>query len=91
MRGSAQRIPGRPVMAALRAAWQGLFRPVHPDQREALPPCGNPAPKPFVSRTSDQRARPFGIRAQVALLPETPTRQVGYIPLPHHPTVRCRP
>ncbi len=88
MRGSAQRVPGRSVTAALRAAWQGLSSPVHPGQGGALLPCGTPAPERFASRTTDRRVRPFGIRAQRALPSGTSARKVGAIPLPPYPHMR---
>lgn len=83
MRGSAQRIPGRPVLAALRAAWQGLSSPVHPGQEEALPLVGSPAQARSAPCTHGQRVRPLGTRAQGALLPENPAPASGMLPRPH--------
>jgi hypothetical protein len=51
MRGSAQRVPGRPVSAALRAAWKGLSSPVHPGQEAALPLHAPPAQGSFMPCT----------------------------------------
>ncbi len=42
MRGSAQTDPDDAAPAALRAAWQGLSRPVHPGQEGELPLIGSP-------------------------------------------------
>lgn len=84
MRGSAQIDPGGAVSSALRAAWKGLFSPVHPDQEGALPLCGTPASEPFRSDTSDRWVRPLGTRAQRALLSETSARQ-GKRPLSPDP------
>jgi hypothetical protein len=90
MRGRAlECVSGRAETAAHRAAWEGISPPSTPDQEEALPLVGSPASEPFGSGTSDQRMRPFGIRAQGALLPETPAQGVGFIPLPPHPCRRC--
>lgn len=72
MRGSALRAPAGPDPRGLARA----FRPVHPDQEGGLAPLlDHPAsglPRPD---TSGQRVRPFGYRAQGALLPETPARK----------------
>ena len=85
MRGSAQLIPGRPEMAAFRAAWEGLSCPVHPGQEEALPLVGSPAQGRAAPCTQGRRVRPLGTRAQGALLPETPARRVGSPPSAHPP------
>ena len=85
MRGSALRAPAGPVPRGLA----GAFRPVHPDQEGGLAPSlDHPAsglPRPD---TSGQRVRPFGIRAQGALLPETPARTGDAVPFPPLPR-RC--
>lgn len=78
MRGSAQPVSGRPKPAAHRAAWQGLFGPVHPDQEGALSLVGSPASDLSGSDTSGQRVRPFACRVQGALLPETPAPNKAY-------------
>lgn len=80
MRGSAQPTPGRPVSAALRAAWQGLSSPVHPGQEEAWPLIGSPAQDRSTACTQGQGVRPLGTRAQVAWLPETPANASGMPP-----------
>jgi hypothetical protein len=85
MRGSALRAPATPVPPRGSA---GAFRPVHPDQEEALPLVGSPASEASRSDTSSQRVRPFGIRAQGALLPEAPA-QKGNAPFLRYPW-RCR-
>ena len=90
MRGRAQLIAGRPSLAALRAAWQGLFSPVHPDQEEPWPLVGSPAPERLKRPAKGRRVRPLETRVQGALLPETPAREGGHGPLPHHPRHRCR-
>lgn len=89
MRGSAPRISGRAENPCARRGLAGDFIPVHPRPKRAWLPCGNPAPERFASRTSDRRVRPLGTRAQGALLPETPARNVGFIPLPPLPLRRC--
>ena len=84
MRGSAQRVPGRPVTAALRAAWQGSLQPpCTPGQGGALLPCGTPALERIASNTSDRRVRPFGIRAQRALPSVASARKEAEPPSAH--------
>ena len=102
MRGSALRASGGAVTPSAPRGLAGDVIPVHPDQEEALPLVGSPAPERFTSGTTDRRVRPLGTRAQGALLPETPacraiaaeqrrrTRNVGLIPLPPYPRRRCR-
>jgi hypothetical protein len=89
MRGSALRAPGGEFPPPLPRGLAGAFRPVHPDQEEALPLCGTPASEPFSSDTSDRRVHPLGTRAQGALLPETPAWTGGTAPFPHYPRIRC--
>ena len=85
MRGSALRAPAEPVPRGLA----GAFRPMHPDQEGGLAPSlDHPASEPSRSDTSGQRVRPFGIRAQGALLPETPARTGDAVPFPPLPR-RC--
>ena len=85
MRGSALRAPAEPVPRGLA----GATRPVHPDQEGGLAPSlDHPASEPSRSDTMAQRVRPFGIRAQGALLPETPARNGGPPPFPPYPR-RC--
>ena len=88
MRGSALRILGYAGLLAPPRVLAGDFIPVHPDQEAALPLCGTPASEPSRSDTSGQRVRPFGIRAQGALLPETPARTGDAVPFPPLPR-RC--
>lgn len=90
MRGSALRASGGAANPCAPRGLAGDFVPVHPNQEVALPLVGSPAPEHFVSGTTDRRVRPFGIRAQGALLPETPARKVGYIPFPPYPRIRNR-
>lgn len=85
MRGSALCAPARPVPRGLA----GAFSPVHPDQEGGLAPSlDHPASEPSRSDTVDQRVRPFGIRAQGALLPETPAQTGDTVPFPPLPR-RC--
>ena len=88
MRGSALRAPAGEDPPHSPRGLAGAFRPVHPDQEAALPLCGTPASEPSRSDTSGQRVRPFGIRAQGALLPETPARTGDAVPFPPFPR-RC--
>jgi hypothetical protein len=86
MRGSAPCAPAEPVPPR---GLRGAFSPVDPDQEGGLAPSlDHPAsglPRPD---TSGQRVRPFGIRAQGALLPETPARKGA--PFPLYPRIGCR-
>ena len=86
MRGSALRAPAGNTPPYLPRGLAGAFRPVHPDQEEGLAPSlDHPAsglPRPD---TSGQRVRPFGIRAQGALLPEAPASKEGPPPFPPYP------
>lgn len=103
MRGSALRASGRAVIPCASRGLAGAFQPRAPQPRGALPLVGSPASERFASDSSDRSVRPFGIRAQGALLPETPacsavaatqrrrTRKVGHLPLPAHPPFRFRP
>ena len=88
MRGSALRAPAGKIPPQSPRGLAGAFRPVHPDQEGALPLCGTPASEPAGSDTSGQRVRPFGIRTQGALLPETPARTGDAVPFPPLPR-RC--
>ena len=88
MRGSALRAPAGRVPPQSPRGLAGAFRPMHPDQEGALPLCGTPASEPAGSDTSGQRVRPFGIRAQGALLPETPAWKEGPPPFPPYPRHR---
>ena len=85
MRGSALRVSGEADHPCAPRGLAGVFHPVHPDQEGALPLVGSPASERFASDTSDRRICPLGPRTQGALLPETPARQVGFIPLPPIP------
>jgi len=88
MRGSALRGPAGKVPPQFPRGLAGAFRPVHPDQEEALPLCGTPASEPSRSDTSGRGVRPLGTRAQGALLPETPALKGGPPPFPPYPR-RC--
>ena len=72
MRGSAQRISWHTGNGCASRGLAGDIHPRAPRPRGALPLVGSPAPERFASDTTDRRVRPFGIRAQGALLPETP-------------------
>lgn len=79
MRGSALRGPGGAVPLASPRGLAGASGPVHPGQEVGLAPSlDHPA----------RRVRPFGIRAQGALLPEAPVRNRGTAPLPPNPRLR---
>ena len=75
MRCSALRASGVAENPCAPRGLAGAFPPRAPRPRGALPLVGSPAPERFASSTSDRRVRPFGIRAQGALLPETPARK----------------
>ena len=76
MRGSALRAPAGKIPPVPTRGLAGAFRPMHPDQEEGLAPSlDHPASELPSSDTTGQRVRPFGIRAQGALLPETPARK----------------
>jgi hypothetical protein len=89
MRGSALRAPAGRVPPHSPRGLAGAIRPVHPDQEGGLAPSlDHPAsglPRPD---TGGQRVRPFGIRVQGALLPETPASKGGTDPFPPYPR-RC--
>ena len=90
MRGSALRAPAGGIPPYPPRGLAGAFRPVHPDQEEGLAPSlDHPASEASRSDTSGQRVRPFGIRAQGALLPETPARTGAAVPFPPLPR-RCQ-
>ena len=72
MRGSALRASGGAEISGAPRGLAGDFQPRAPRPRGALPLVGSPASKRFASDSTDRRVRPFGIRAQGALLPETP-------------------
>lgn len=80
MRGSAQRIPGRPVLAALRAAWQGLSSPVHPGQEETVPLVGLPAQDRYAPCNQVHKVHPFGNPAQGPLHLGKPAAAFGKRP-----------
>ena len=86
MRGSALRAPAGEIPPHGPRGLAGAFRPVHPDQEGGLAPSlDHPAsglPRPD---TDGQRVRPFGIRAQGTLLPETPAWNGGPPPFPPNP------
>jgi hypothetical protein len=75
MRGNTRRSLDLVDPACAPRGLAGAFPPRAPRPRGALPLVGSPAPERFASSTSDRRVRPFGIRAQGALLPETPARK----------------
>ena len=91
MRGSALRVSSFASNPRAPRVLAGVFNPVHPDQEEALPLAGPPARGHFAPVSPDRGGRPLGTRARAALLPETPARKLGCIPIPLIPRVRCRP
>jgi hypothetical protein len=90
MRGSALRAFGGASNPRAPRGLAGAVLPRAPRPRGALPLVGSPASDLFGSDTPDRRVRPFGIRAQGALLPENPARQEGEAPFPPYPRFRCR-
>jgi hypothetical protein len=88
MRGNTRRWPGDADPACAPRGLAGAFRPRAPRPRGALPLVGSPALELPRSDTIGSRVRPLRIRAQGALLPETPARK-GDIPLSPYPRMRC--
>lgn len=74
MRGNTRRRFARGFPACAPRGLARASSPVHPGQEGSLPLCGTPR----------QRVRPFGIRAQGALLPDTPAHK-GDTPLAPYP------
>src|ERR1700734_3711150 len=72
MRGRALRPSGRAVRPRAPRGLARASRPLHPRPRGALLLVGSPASERFTSETADQRVRPFGCRAEGALLPRNP-------------------
>jgi hypothetical protein len=97
MRGSAQPSSGRPKRAAFRAAWQGAFAPVHPDQEGPAPLIGSPrsdlswsdTPGPLDRRKGDCPLGTCAHRAFAAWRPEAPAPAGGCPFLAVH-SVACR-
>ena len=89
MRGSALRAPAGRVPPVPPCGLRRAVCPVDPDQEVGLAPSlDHPASEPSRSDTMAQRVRPFGIRAQGALLPKTPARKEGIAPFPPYPHIR---
>ena len=88
MRGHTLRTSGEAECPCVPRGLSGAIQPRAPRPRGALPLVVSPAPGRFAPGTLDPRVRPLGIRAQGALLPETPARKEP-CPFLHYPTMRC--
>ena len=90
MRGSALRASGKSVSPCDPRGLAGAIQPRAPRSKGALLPCEIPAPELPCSGTNGQSVRPFGNRAQGALLPETPTSKECSAPFRPYPSLRRR-
>ena len=90
MRGNTRRASGEAETPCVPRGLAGDSHPRAPRPKGALLPCGIPASEHPRSDTTGQSVRPFGIRAQGALLPETPAGK-GATPFSPHPPMRSAP
>ena len=90
MRGNTRRASGGAESPCAPRVLAGAVQPRAPRPKGALLPCGNPASELPGSDTTGSRVRPLRIRAQVALLPETPAGK-GATPFSPHPPLQSAP